>query len=387
MKRQVAKGTAKYIIGEVKRFDQKNEGFNRGLWDPALKPLAEKFYGLVYPKDKDGYSLKDLSFRDAAWHVELEFGHGTVNHNWGMYSWESKLIGLSELPPGLKLEVNDPVRMSQELKKVAKFLGASLVGISELDRRWVYSHSYDFETGEHRELELPEEYKYAVVLAFEMDYELVKTSPTWLAEATEGKGYSMMAFTTSMVARFIRGLGYKAIPCGNDTALSIPLAIDAGLGELGRNGLLITPEFGPRARLSKVFTDLPLVPDEPIEFGVVEFCEKCETCAKYCPSQAIIYGKRTTQPHNISNNMAGQLKWPVNVDRCFGFWIRNEGSCMNCIRVCPFNKSSGWLHEAVRWLVKKAPWLDPFLVRMDELLGYGRKVRASNFWERPTNDP
>jgi len=55
---------------------------------------------------------------------------------------------------------------------------------------------------------------------------------------------------------------------------------------------------------------------------------------------------------------------------------------MNCIRVCPFNKSSGWLHEAVRWLVKKTPWLDPFLVRMDELLGYGRKVRASNFWGR-----
>jgi len=123
----------------------------------------------------------------------------------------------------------------------------------------------------------------------------------------------------SMGARFIRGLGYKAIPCGNDTALSIPLAIDAGLGELGRNGLLITPEFGPRVRLSKVFTDLSLVPDEPIEFGVVEFCEKCETCARYCPSQAIIYGERTTQPHNISNNMAGQLKWPVNVDRCF--WL------------------------------------------------------------------
>ena len=72
----------------------------------------------------------------------------------------------------------------------------------------------------------------------------------------------------SILAEFIRILGYKAIPMGNDTSLSIPLAIDAGLGELGRHGLLITPEYGPCVRLCKVFTDLPLEPDKPIQFGV-----------------------------------------------------------------------------------------------------------------------
>ena len=62
---------------------------------------------------------------------------------------------------------------------------------------------------------------------------------------------------------------------GNDTALSIPLAIDAGLGELGRNGLLITPEYGACVRLCKVFTDLPLEADRPVEFGLAEICQRC----------------------------------------------------------------------------------------------------------------
>jgi len=65
---------------------------------------------------------------------------------------------------------------------------------------------------------------------------------------------------------------------------------------LGRNGLLITPQYGPRVRISKVLTDLPLVPDEPIEFGVTEYCEKCKRCAKYCPGQAILRGKGPPKP-------------------------------------------------------------------------------------------
>ena len=51
------------------------------------------------------------------------------------------------------------------------------------------------------------------------------------------------------MAQFLHHLGYKAIPCGNDTAVSIPYAIQAGSGELGRNGLLIIPEYGPHVRV------------------------------------------------------------------------------------------------------------------------------------------
>ena len=72
---------------------------------------------------------------------------------------------------------------------------------------------------------------------------------------------------------------------GNEYGLNIPLAIDAGLGELGRNGLLTTEQFGPRLRLCKVLTDLPSELDSPVDMGVQHFCETCERCAEACPKK------------------------------------------------------------------------------------------------------
>jgi reductive dehalogenase len=189
-----------------------------------------------------------------------------------------------------------------------------------------------------------------------------------------------MAFVAGLLAQFIRGLGYKAIPCGNDTALSIPIAIEAGLGELGRNGLLITEKFGPRVRLCKVFTDLPLVPDEPHFFGVEEFCRKCLKCAEDCPSQAISSGEKTTGALNRSNN-PGVLKWPVNAEQCYKYWIANRLDCANCISVCNFNKEPGWLHDLVRVFIKNVPWLNPLFVRLDDVLGYGKQLDPATIWD------
>lgn len=379
VKGSAAKGTSRYIVGPIARFDQKNEMFKRCRWEPQFQAMREEDYGFHYPKNKNGYRHEDLALKAAAWYIERAFAQGNVIHNSGMYSWEEKPEGEWRIPSDLKLEITDPAQISQHIKKVAMFFGASQVGICELDRKWIYSHSFNRDTQEHKELEVPEIYRYAIVLIFEMDYELAQMSPTWLASGTEGKAYSTMPVTTAMLAQFIRCLGYQAIPSGNDTALSIPLAIDAGLGELGRNGLLITPEYGPRVRIGKVLTDLPLVADEPIEFGVINFCRKCKKCAKYCPSQAILRGERTTEPNNICN-ASGELKWPINAERCFSFWASNNGSCMNCIRVCPFNKPAGWFHQGIRWLVRKAPWLDTFLVTLDGWFGYGKQGKADKYW-------
>jgi hypothetical protein len=57
----------------------------------------------------------------------------------------------------------------------------------------------------------------------------------------------------------------------------VPFAIEAGIGELSRLNKLVTPEFGPAVRLCKVFTDLPMACDTPIDFGL-EFCKKCKKC-------------------------------------------------------------------------------------------------------------
>ena len=391
----VEKGADRYVVGEVERFDQKNGMFKRASWDPKMMDLGRKFYmEEVMPKDKPGYRLQDMALVNAAWHLEDNFGERDTGRNLGgmsLYDWDwDGQFSYPNVPPGLKITVDDPVKVTRDLKKVATFFGASLVGICELDRRWVYSYAYhpdyraetlaDAAKGARIEkIEIPEDYKYAIVMAIEMDYKGISCSPAGPASAAVGLNYSKMAFIAGLLAQYIRGTGYQAIPCGNDTACSIPIAIDAGLGELARNGLLITPEFGPRVRLCKVFTDLPLVPDKPIEFGIWDFCMKCELCAEDCPSRAILHGAPTEKPANISNR-EGLLRWPVNAEKCFAFWAANHTDCANCIRVCPFNKPSGWLHDAVKWGVKNNRWLDSTFVKMDKLFGYGKQHNASEFW-------
>lgn len=369
------------MIGKTERFDQKNEMFCRPFWDPPLLELGKRFYETeVPPKRKSGYSLKDQAMVNASWRLENAFAHGVLGGKMGLYDWEwDGKFDYPLVPPGLKIDIDDPAEIATDIKKAAHFFGAAMVGICELDRRWLYSTAYPLMEQRSVPNELPDEYKYAVAVAVEMDYQAVRCSPSGPASVATGLGYSKMAFVAGLLAHYIRGLGFKAIACGNDTACSIPIAIDAGLGELARNGLLITAAFGPRVRLAKVFTDLPLIPDKPIEFGVWDFCRRCEKCAQKCPSKSIMYGEPTDQPNNKSNR-EGLLRWPINAETCFGFWVANGTDCSNCIRSCPFNKPSGRLHDWVRWGIKNLRGLNPMFLWGDDLFGYGRQVKADKFW-------
>jgi reductive dehalogenase len=381
----VNKGASRYVEGDTAPFDQKNEMFKRPLWDPNFLEMGRKFYfESVMPRDKPGYELKDQALVNASWLLENDFAQGTRGGKMGLYSWTWK--GEFDYPrvrPGLTIPDADPKLVTRDVKKAASLFGAGLVGVCEVDRRWLYSPTYNLthEGGQTMPNELDDSYKYAVVLAVEMDYEAIGYAPAHPASAAAGMGYSKMAFAAGLLALYIRGLGYKAIPCGNDTACSIPMAIDAGLGELGRNGILVTPKYGPRVRLAKVFTDLELTPDRPIEFGVWEFCMICGKCAQKCPSQAIMKGEPSSTPHNISNR-EGVLAWHINAERCLSFWVKNVADCSNCIRVCPFNKPQGVLHEMVRWGIHNVRIMDRLFLWGDDFMGYGRQQMAEKFWEK-----
>ena len=163
---------------------------------------------------------------------------------------------------------------------------------------------------------------------------------------------------------------------GNDIGLSVPLAIDAGLGMIGRHGILITKEFGPRVRIAKVLTDMPLISDTPdLDFcrSVTRFCEVCEKCATTCPSQSIPYGSERTWNGKTRSNNPGVQKWYINPETCYNFWIENGSECSNCIRSCPYNKENGYLHKFILWLTQHMPWLNRIIVRMDDLVGYGKQ--------------
>jgi len=328
------------VTDPLKRFNQKYTVLSRTSWDPSFQRLKRQYQKTRNERIRKENLLEDYALRDASWYVANTLGTfaGFMHGNDGLYSWKCLEVPEENLDSEMKfrkVKVYNPAIMSRKIKSAGRFYGADLVGITRLNEFWVYSHSYDRLTRQNYPIKLPKQYKFAVVMAIEMDYDKFAMSDIGASAAT-GLGYSKMAFVSSLLAQFIRNLGYQALPCGNDTALSIPLAIDAGLGELGRNGLLITPQFGPRVRLCKVLTDLPLKTDKPIDFGLQEYCEKCKKCLENCPVHAISEDK-TANAITMSNN-SGVLKWPVNGERCFRFWCEKGVDCNICIKVCPFNK-------------------------------------------------
>ena len=131
-------GRKKIGSGEVGRFDQKNIIFNRTSWDPLVKKDGQRYYGPHVFGDKPGYSLKDWSFSQAAWNLERRFGHASLVGDFGLTQWEmsrEEIERTNRMAPGQVYEVSDPENMSRDVKNVATFLGASLVGICKLDPR------------------------------------------------------------------------------------------------------------------------------------------------------------------------------------------------------------------------------------------------------------
>jgi reductive dehalogenase len=368
-------------VGEVlpgyHRFDQKYDMFNRPYWDEEIKPLKVFYEGFRMDKASikgGGHSQESFALRNAGWHVSLvALQAGDYAGHVDPFNWQRK--GSSR-----KLAIDDAGVMARRIKRAALFLGASKVGIAALDRRWVYSHKFRRIALQSEALELPKELKSVIVILSEMDYGAVHTYPSALGGAASGLGYSKEAFVSTSLAQFISNLGYHAIASMNDTALGIPMAIDAGLGQLGRNGLLISPWFGPRVRISKVFTDMPLALDAPVDFGLKKFCDVCKKCVEDCPSRAISAEAPTSKGLSISNN-GNVVKWYIHAEKCFEFWARNGSECGNCIRVCPWNKEfSHWWHRATFQVIKKAPVMNRLIVALDDVLGYGKKMKPENWW-------
>lgn len=279
----------------------------------------------VIARKADGYSHTAFAKAVASWTV-YDYFHGAFSPEKLRHAHS-----VMEKPVLARLVLDEPIRFKKELMQTAKAYGADLVGIARRDDRWTYSHDI-----KGNRITIPDSMESAIVIAIAMDPEEIRRSPAFAASFATGIAYSKMACCIACLAEYIRYLGYQAIPMGNDTALSIPLAVDAGLGELGRNGLLVTSRYGPCVRLCKVFTDLPLAPDEPVAFGVQQVCRDCNRCAEACEADAIQTDPEPSFRIECPSNNRGIYRWAVNHDRCYSFWIENGSDCSNCIAACPF---------------------------------------------------
>ena len=369
---------------EFRRFNQKGDIFSRSFWDSTIRSKdSDKFYeSYRLPLDEwrhvDGYHQKDFALRNAGWHVADFFAERLQNED----RREGFLDYLTAHRQGAseKREIDSSAQMSKEIKKVAKLLGADLSGITHYDERWVYTHKYSRATEDEVEMDLPEGMTSVIVVVHEMDHDVLKTVPSALSGTATGVGYSKDAVTLLALAQYIRNLGCQAYASMNDTAASIPYAIKAGLGEYGRHGLLITQELGPRLRIGKVFTDLPLAHDKPTRFGVEEFCSVCRRCSNDCPPQAIAKDEPSDRIFNRSN-IRGVRKWTTDAEKCFSFWVKQVTDCSICLRVCPYNLDYPRWVNRLRFRLMGSSLRRPMLL-LDSILVGGTRRPPKWWWSR-----
>ena len=202
--------------------------------------------------------------------------------------------------------------------EMAREAGAKIVGVVRTDPLWVFE-GYDFD------------YPWIIMVGAEMEYDLLATAPEPEAAIAVVEGYTDGWRFTQPVADWIRQQGWRAEPRGGPPAGPIslvPAALAAGFGELGKHGSIINRHLGSGFRLGAVFTDLPLVEDEPDEFGADDFCLSCQVCANACPVDAITHEKQMVR---------GVEKWYVDFDKCLPYFNENYG-CAVCIAVCPWTR-------------------------------------------------
>ena len=370
------------ILDDFERFSQVDDVFSRSSWDDTIRDeKSARFYAtyrrpLTKWRKSNGFTQRDYALRNASWHVSDVFTE--------MYEDRDRRDGfldpLSMLRDGAddKLEPESPEIAAAQIKDVAKVFGADLVGITEHDERWIYTERYSSQTGTAKSNDLPAGLTSVIVIGQSMDPDLVRTAPSALSGTATGLGYSQDAAVLLGVAQYIRNLGYEAVPSMNDTALAIPFAIKAGLGEYARHGLVITPEFGARLRFGKIFTDLPLAHDQPKTFGVKEFCEECDRCAKACPAQAIPHEGPVPVALNRSG-LKGVNKWSVDGEACFGYWSKINTDCAICVRICPWTRdySKSWNRL---WRRLAGTGLRSYLLKLDDRLGGGRRLKPNDWW-------
>lgn len=209
----------------------------------------------------------------------------------------------------------------KEFEIHAKSLGIGKIGYAKLPRHLIFKDRAVL-------------YDNVIVILKEMDKEKIAKAPSVATFKMIFETYDSLGKTANVLTEYLREHGYGAQgghPLGG-LVLYPPLAAAAGLGWMGRHGLLISPQFGPRQRIGAIFTsidNLPFSDSNPHEW-VRGFCDKCGRCIRTCPPKAILERPVT--------HKSGR-KTHINREKCLPEFVSQEG-CTVCVKECPFSRRS-----------------------------------------------
>ena len=260
---------------------------------------------------------------------------------------------------------SEPDTWSRRLKDLAIAWGAVDVGIAALEPEHIYTHIGRGAGTWGGEVLL--DHLWAVAFTVEMDHRAVAAAPEAAVVAESARQYVESAKIAVQLASVIRDHGWpaRAHIDGNYRVIAPLVARSAGLGEIGRMGLLMTPRLGPRVRIGVVTTDLPLTPDPPgDDRTVLDFCAICRKCATNCPVGAIPIGDRLVMEHG--------RRWIIDDETCYRYWNVIGTDCATCMKVCPYSHPDTWMHNLVRRAIRVSPGTRNLMLRADDLV-YGRR--------------
>ncbi|MHC4480522.1 MAG: 4Fe-4S binding protein [Planctomycetota bacterium] len=191
--------------------------------------------------------------------------------------------------------------LTAEIKEVGLEAGADLVGVASIDR-------FDNAPAEVHPRSIFSHTQSVIALACRMVRGALKTIEEgnyWQAYNCDSYQFLNEVLAPHMLRKvvvFLEDNGFTAVPIHNpfgahlgrpvrpggtrpDGMVSLRvIGCAAGLGELGRSKLFMTPQFGPRQRVYAVLTDAALAPDPLLEDHV---CDDCGLCTAACPADAI----------------------------------------------------------------------------------------------------
>ncbi len=356
-----------------KQIDERDTMFSRR----ELIPGSEAF-DIYYTENPELRELDDLFRRKAGLLRPGSTQYNPIQFAAADASFETIAALKAEVdgPINELKTATDPIKITEFLGSWAKKLGAVDCGFTTLQPYHLYSIGG---RAERRDKPVVNKHKYAIAMTVEMDKTMVSAAPSGTIVMESAQQYLESGIIALQMASFIRNLGYpaRAHIDGNYEVVCPLVAKDAGLGEIGRMGLLMTPKLGPRVRIAVVTTDLPIVTDQPMHsYPTIDFCKQCKKCAEACPSNAISFDK--------PKDLDGVKRWQINQEACFTLWCTTGTDCGRCMSVCPYSHPDNWLHNMVRFGIQNSSLFRPLALKLDDVF-YGRKpaVAPQAKWTQP----
>ena len=346
----------------TQRFDERRIMFARARLQPG-SPEYESYYE-THPDDL----VSDTRFRalpgllspDAKFANPFHFA--ATDGSFGLTEALREAVdGSQNTPQKTSLSVK---QMTRYIKGLTQYFGALDTGITELRPYQVYSHTGRGSGVYGEPIEI--EHFHAIAFTVEMDFEMVGTAPKSTVTMESARQYVEAARVAVQLANAIRNMGYSARAHidGNYQVIAPLVARDAGLGEIGRMTLLMTPKQGPRVRLGVVTTNLPLIPTpRKPDKSVIDFCNICKKCAENCPSNSI--------PKDECECIDGAWRWKLDEETCFRYWNAVGTDCGRCMAVCPYAHPNNVAHNFIRWGIQRSGAFRRLAMWMDDLF-YGK---------------